>query len=245
VRDAREGLGPHRVRCQGACAKPGFRVRRYTKGPRAGQVDRLPRCPGCADPCPRGCTDHVDALRLVEQYVEVEWFETPGDPTSRRHTRRQCASVMLLGTVARRFEREAASRCDVPRESRSETASRREGRISHSGSSSAKHPKSRDAVGKESPPATAIRPPAGGLPGDAGVTPGVTRNAPPGGLTRGGGPILPPGGCPLVRAAAEAAFASWEALRGPEAPPDPPAEKRAPARAPILLERDGRPGGDA
>ena len=97
VRYALDGLGDHRVRCEGACAKPGF----YTRRARDGAEQRLPRCPGCADPCPPDCTDHLNLVRRVRQFVEVAWQDPA---TGRRYRKRQCPSVLVHATTARQIE---------------------------------------------------------------------------------------------------------------------------------------------
>jgi len=245
VQYALEGLGEHRLACEGPCARPGHHERRYAKGPRTGHVDRLPKCRGCADPCPAGCTRHLERVRVVHQFIPLAWTDEYA-PAGARATfkRRQCASVMLLGTVARRIERDGCSSrpppTSRPTESPSAFAPQREGRISHSGRS-AKHSKNWGARGEESPPATPIRPAAAGLGGDADVTRSVTRDAE---RTGSGGRGLLDACLPDMRDALGAAWAALEA-REATAPADPPREKRARAPAPIALERVGRPGGDA
>ncbi len=97
VQYALEGLGEHRISCKGSCARPGVDGR------------GRPRCPGCAKPCPRGCQAHLDLVRRVRQFVEVKWRVDHANPCSRQYRRRQVASVLLLGSVARRAERRDAA----------------------------------------------------------------------------------------------------------------------------------------
>lgn len=98
VQLALDALGDHRRPCGGQrCA------------------GKAKLCDGCERPCPPGCKRHVDLVRTVPQFDELDWVEirwptaeqraqgmTPGDLEKRVHGLRQLANAYVLGRAARR-----------------------------------------------------------------------------------------------------------------------------------------------